>query len=73
MYIGERGCQCPKCGAHHPEYRMDDELNEWYECIECDETGDKYDFTCTSVPEGYQMTEFELRLSAVCTGKEKPR
>ena len=65
MYIGERGCQCPKCGTHHPEYRMNDELDEWYECInaDCCFTGDKYDFTCTSLPEGYVMTELEKRLS----------
>ena len=73
MYIGERGCQCPKCGTHHPEYRMDDELNDWYECInaDCEFTGDKYDFTCTSVPEGYVMTELEERLSKCSTNTSK--
>ena len=63
MYIGERGCQCPKCGAHHPEYRMNDELDAWYECMECETTGDKYDFTCTSLPEGYVITPLEEELS----------
>ena len=62
MYVGERGCQCPKCGTHNPEYYSNGE-DDWYECAKCGETGDKYDFTCTSVPEGYEMTELEKELS----------
>lgn len=51
MYLGQRGCQCPQCKSTDVQYHLDDELNEWYECIHCEEKGDKYDFTCTELTE----------------------
>lgn len=40
--------KCPKCGSHNVELKdfyEDGALTEqWYECQDCEETGDKYDF-----------------------------
>ena len=50
-YIGKRGCQC-ECGCLDIEYHVNEEMDEWYECVNCRKTGDKYDFTCNKLPDG---------------------
>lgn len=48
MQIGDRGCQCMKCQSYQINYCSTGE-EDWYECEVCHATGDKYDFTCTTL------------------------